>query len=100
VSLRREGFAIMDIDAAPSDLFKEYQKGTFVKAAISEVLKGMAKGARAEAVIKVYRLQRISGKALEDLAKENFFNLQTIMQNHRLQVDPAEVAQIIKKMKK
>jgi len=100
VSLRREGIELQDPESALLDMFKEYLKGSFVKAAIPEVLKGMAKGARAEAVIKVYRLQKISGKDLESLAKENFYNLQTIMQNHRLQVDPAEVAALLKKHKK
>ncbi len=99
VSIRREGVEIQDLEKTLLNLFREYNKGSFVKAAIPDVLKGMAKGARAEAVIKVYRLQKITGIELEKLVAENFYNMQSIMQAHRLQVDPKEVADIVKKHK-
>ncbi len=100
VSLRREGVEFRHLEKTLIGLFDEYKKGTFVKAAIPEVLKGMAKGARAEAVLKVYRLQKITGNDLIDIARENNFDMKKIMQKHRLQVDPQEVSKIIKKKHK
>jgi len=99
VSLRREGVEFPDLEKTLLELFEEYGKGSFVKAAIPEVLKGMAKGARAESVLKVYRLQKISGEMLVQLVKENYSDMTAIMQKYRLQVDPAEVAAIIKEKK-
>ncbi len=100
VSLRREGFEFSDLEKALAELFSEFQKGTFVKAAIPEVLKGMAKGARVDAVLKVYRLQKISGKDLEAIAMEMDFDMKAIMQKYRLQVDAQDVAAVIKEGKK
>jgi len=97
VSLRREGVEFRDLEKTLTELFAEYRKGSFVKAAIPEVLKGMAKGARAEAVLKVYRLQKITGPQLKRIAEENGYDMKKIMQKHRLQVDPAEVAKLLKK---
>jgi glutamyl-tRNA(Gln) amidotransferase subunit E len=99
VSLRREGVELGDLEKALTDLFSEFSSGSFVKAAIPEVLKGMAKGARAEAVVKVYRLQRITGDELKRIAEECGNDLKIIMQKYRLQVDPAEAAGLIKKKK-
>ncbi len=100
VSLRREGVEFPDLEKTLSDLFQEFSKATFVKAAIPEVLKGMAKGARAEAVLKVYRLQRITGKELERIAEECNHDMKAIMQKYRLQVDPQEVSIMIALKKK
>ncbi len=97
VSLRREGVEIENVEMALEKLFEEFSKGTFVKAAIPDVLKGMAKGASAESVIKVYRLQKISGKELEKLVENEGRDLKKIMAKYRLQVDPKEVAALIKK---
>ncbi|MFH1785375.1 MAG: Glu-tRNA(Gln) amidotransferase subunit GatE [Candidatus Micrarchaeota archaeon] len=99
ISLRREGVEFTDLEKTLSELFSEYNKGTFVKAAIPEILKGMAKGARVDAVLKVFRFQKITGDALEKLVADNDFDLKQIMQKYRLQVDAAEVAPIIKKRK-
>ena len=99
VSLRREGVEFGDPEKTLGELFEEYQKGAFVKAAIPDMLKGMAKGARVDAVLKVFRLQRISGNELEALVAENNYDMKAIMQKYRLQVDPAEVSEIIKKKK-
>ncbi|MFH0884568.1 MAG: Glu-tRNA(Gln) amidotransferase subunit GatE [Candidatus Micrarchaeota archaeon] len=100
VSLRREGIEFSDLEKALTEMFGEFQKGTFVKAAIPEVLKGMAKGARVDAVLKVYRLQKISGQDLEAIAMEMDFDMKAIMQKYRLQVDAQEVATVIKEGKK
>lgn len=95
VSLRREGIEFSNPEKTLIDMFSEYNKGSFVKAAIPDVLRGMAKGARAEAVYKVYRLGRVRGQQLEKIAKENDYDLQKIMQKYRLQVDPQELSEII-----
>lgn len=100
VSLRREEVEFKHMEKTLIELFDEYKKDTFVKAAIPEVLKAMAKGARAEAVLKVYRLQKITGDDLVDIVRESDFDMKKIMQKHRLQVDPQEVSQIIKKKRK
>jgi hypothetical protein len=52
-----------------------------------------------DAVLKVYRLQKITGLELEKLVSENGCNMPTIMQKYRLQVDPSEVNEIVKKQK-
>jgi len=97
VSLRREGIEFKSLEKPLKELFQEYKKGKFVKAAIPEILTRMAKGARVEAVLKVFRLQKITGKELEKLVHESNYDMKTVMQKHRLQVDPKEVAEIIKK---
>jgi len=96
VSLRREGVEFSSLESTMVDLFDEYSKGTFVKAAIPDVLKGMAKGASAESVIKVYRLQKITGKELEKLVEEEGKDLKKIMAKYRLQVDPQELAGLLR----
>ena len=97
VSLRREGVEFVDLEKSLADMFAEYRKGMFVKAAIPEILKAMGKGARCEAVIKVMRLQKLTGPVLEKLVAENGYDMRQVMQKLRLQVDPAEVADIIRK---
>jgi glutamyl-tRNA(Gln) amidotransferase subunit E len=100
VSLRREGVEFSDPEKTLMELFGEYKKGSFVKAAIPEILKAMAKGARVDAVLKVYRLQKISGEALHAIAREHDYDMKAIMQKYRLQVDAQEVAEAIKEGKK
>jgi glutamyl-tRNA(Gln) amidotransferase subunit E len=97
VSLRREGIEFKNLEKTLTNMFEQYNQGAFVKAAIADVLKGMAKGASAIAVIKVYRLQKITGKDLEKIIKDEGHDMKAIMAKHRLQVDPAEVAELIKK---
>jgi glutamyl-tRNA(Gln) amidotransferase subunit E len=99
VSLRREGVEFGDPEKTLTEAFAEYKNGAFVKAAMPDLLKGMAKGARVEAVLKVFRLQKVSGKELEALVSENNNDMKAIMQKYRLQVDPAEVSEIIKRKK-
>jgi glutamyl-tRNA(Gln) amidotransferase subunit E len=100
VSLRREGVEFSDPEKTLTELFNEFQKGAFVKAAIPEVLKGMAKGARVDAVLKVYRLQKITGNALERIAEECNNDLKSVMQKYRLQVDPQEISLLMALKKK
>jgi glutamyl-tRNA(Gln) amidotransferase subunit E len=99
VSLRRDEVEFADLEKTLTELFAEYKNGSFVKAAIPDILKGMAKGARVEAVLKVMRLGKLTGKALEELVAQNDYDLKQVMQKARLQVDPQEVAQIIKRKK-
>ncbi|HID72631.1 TPA: hypothetical protein EYP38_01705, partial [Candidatus Micrarchaeota archaeon] len=100
VSLRREGVEFSDIRKALRDLFSEYSKGTFAKAAVPDILKHMAKGASAESVVKVYRLQKLGGKDLERIAEEEGYDMKAIMRKYRLQVDPAELSAVIAKKRK
>lgn len=99
VSLRREGVVFKDLDNALIQLFGEYKKGSFVKSAIPDILKHMAKGARIDAVLTVHRLHKISGAQLEKIAKAEGYNLGQIMKKHRLQVDPAELSKLLKHKK-
>jgi hypothetical protein len=64
----------------------------FVKAAISEILKLVTKGASVQSAVKEGKLQRITGKELQKIAKENGNDLQKIMQKYRLNVDPSELS--------
>ncbi|MBD3210626.1 Glu-tRNA(Gln) amidotransferase subunit GatE [Candidatus Micrarchaeota archaeon] len=100
VSLRREGIKFKDLEGALLELFREYNKGKFVKAAIPEILRAVAKGASVDSVLRVYRLQKVSGRDLGKLVEEEGYDMKKVMQKHRLQVDPAEVAEIIKKKPK
>ncbi|MBN1169696.1 Glu-tRNA(Gln) amidotransferase subunit GatE [Candidatus Micrarchaeota archaeon] len=97
VSLRREGVEFSSLEMTVENLFDEYSRGTFVKAAIPDILKAMAKGASAESVIKVYRFQKITGEALEKLIEEEGRDLKKIMAKYRLQVDPQELSQLMKR---
>ncbi|MFA6530779.1 MAG: Glu-tRNA(Gln) amidotransferase subunit GatE [Candidatus Micrarchaeia archaeon] len=94
VSLRRDGFEITDIDSALTELFGTYSKGKFVKAAIPEILRLVAKGSSVENAIREGKLERIAGKELENIAKENNFDVPKIMQKYRLNVEPADIAAI------
>jgi glutamyl-tRNA(Gln) amidotransferase subunit E len=100
VSLRREGFEIKDTGGVLTELFSEYKKGKFVKAAIPEILKKTSKRKGIGEVLKDEKLKRISGKELEKIAEENGFDIKGIMSRYRLRVDPAELMRIIRKKKK
>lgn len=97
VSLRREGFEIENVEKTLIALFEEYKKGSFVKAAIPEILKFMVKGASAESVIKVYRLQKISGEELKKIITEEGRDIKKILAKYRLQVDPLELSRAVQK---
>jgi glutamyl-tRNA(Gln) amidotransferase subunit E len=99
VSLRREGVEFVNLEKSLTELFSEYREGAFVKAAIPDILKSMAKGARVEAVLKVMRLQKLSGPELEREVMAEGYDMKKAMQKLRLQADPQEVADIIKRRK-
>jgi len=96
VSLRREGVEFQNVEKALLDLFEEFNKDTFVKAAIPEVLKGMVKGASAESVIKGLQIAKNYWQGTEKIIEDENHDLKAIMAKHRLQVDPAEVAKLLK----
>jgi glutamyl-tRNA(Gln) amidotransferase subunit E len=98
VSLRREGAEIAPdkLEAKLTELFEAYGKQLFVKAAIPDVLKLVAKGASVSAAVGEGKLQRISGKELEKIAKENGNDVARIMQKYRLNVEPADLAKLRK----
>ncbi len=98
VSLRREGIEIegTKLEAVLFELFEKYKKEKFVKAAIPEILKLVAKGRSIDAAIKEGKLERIGGAALEKIAKENNFDIQKIMQKYRLNIEPSELQKIKK----
>lgn len=100
VSLRREGFGLKDVEGSLTELFSEYKKGKFVKAAIPDILKELSEGEKITEVLKSEKLKRISGKELEKIAKENGLDIKKIMSGYRLRVDPEELMQIIKKLRK
>ena len=96
VSLRRDGVAI-EPDKALPELFALYKKGGFVKAAIPDILKEMAKGKTAADAAKDYSL--LSGPKLETIAKELNYDIKSIMSKYRTRVDPKELESILRKRK-
>jgi len=99
VSLRREGFGIKEVDKSLKELFEEYKKGAFVKAAIPDILKEMSKGKKISEVLSDGKFSKISGNELEKLAKENEFDIKRIMGRYRNRIEPEELMKMIKKKK-
>ena len=96
VSLRREGVEFKDVEGSLRSLFAEYRKGLFVKAAIPEILKLVARGSKVEAAVEKGNLQKLSGAELNKIAEENGFDIAKIMQKYRLRVEPADIAKMRK----
>ncbi|MEM4166251.1 MAG: Glu-tRNA(Gln) amidotransferase subunit GatE [Candidatus Bilamarchaeaceae archaeon] len=97
VSLRREGVQIDDIEKVMFELLEEYQKGSFVKAAILDILKARKKYSTIAETIKKENLWKISGKELQKIAEENNYDLKAIMAKYRLRIDANELKEIISK---
>ena len=108
VSLRREGAEIRTPEVVLPELFGLYKKDRFVKAAIPEILKLVAgKGEPGtgkpepridiESAIRIGKLEKISGNALEKIAKENNYEIGKIMQKYRLNVEAGELGKLRKK---
>ena len=91
VSLRREGVVFKNEKKALTELFEEYMKGTFVKAAIPVILTEMAKGKNVKHVVKEKNLQKITGEELKKIVKENKGDIKAIMAKYRLRLDPKEL---------
>lgn len=96
VSLRRDGVELANLENTVFDLFQKYKEGLFVKAAIPEILKLVAKGngMRIEDAVKQGKLGKISGKELERIARENNFDIKEIMKKYRLNIEPEEIGNI------
>ena len=100
-TLRRDGF---DVGKIGEEQLKEslmlYKEERIVKSAIPEILKGMSRSPneKAEKIAEKMKIAKISGKELKELiAKENIKDLQTLMVKYRLNVDPQEAKEIMKK---
>ena len=88
VELRREGLELARPREQLLELFAEYGKGLFVKAAIADVLRGMCAGKGVREAAK--GLERISGAELKRLVKEKK-DFGAIMREYRLRVDAGEL---------
>jgi glutamyl-tRNA(Gln) amidotransferase subunit E len=97
VSLRREGVAVAEPEKLLPGLFALYNKGAFVKAAIPEILREMAKGKPLADAAKEYSL--LSGAGLEAVAKELGYDMKAIMSKYRTRVDPKELESVLGKKK-
>jgi len=91
VSLRRDGVVFKDEKKILAEVFDEYLKGTFAKAAIPDVLSGMSKGKSAKEVVKEKNLQKITGDELKKIVKEYKGDIKSIMAKYRLRIDPKEI---------
>jgi glutamyl-tRNA(Gln) amidotransferase subunit E len=102
-SLRREGLPIERItDEKFIELFTEYEKGLFVKAAVIEILRRLADNPDLpiDAIVKESLLGRISGKELKKMIeKEEIRDVGQMMKAYRLRVDPEEAKKLLGKQK-
>ena len=100
-TLRREGINTAAItEESISEMFDLYLKERIVKAAIPEMLRMIAAepDKKIADIIRVKGLERISGKELEKLLKEiKAANIGIVMSKHRLNVDPEELKNLLKK---
>ena len=107
VSLRREGVAVEKISEAKMvELFGEFAKGGFAKAAVPEMLKLLAKKPKAKvsALVAEGNLVKLSGKELEAAVEKELASVPdkkkavgAVMAKLRLRADPEEVMGIIRK---
>lgn len=99
-SIRREGLETEIISAEKiAELFEIYSTGAFVKAAIPEILRELARNPKINIseIIDKKGLKRISGFKLRELMRSTETkNIGDIMQKYRLQVDVEEVSNLIK----
>jgi glutamyl-tRNA(Gln) amidotransferase subunit E len=78
-------------------LFSEYNKGTFVRAAIPDMLRLMAKGVSAHDALESGKLRKIGGAELAKIVAECKGDMKAVMAKYRLNVDSREVAEAIRK---
>lgn len=107
VSLSREGIPVQNLpDERIFELFSEYAKGLFVKAAIPQLLSHAANNPMAgiAQTVEELRLRRISGAALKARVRDEAKGvpkerlMQVLMSRLRLVADAKEIAEIIKKI--
>lgn len=102
VSLRRAGIAVEKIDEEKIyELFEEYAKNKFVKAAIPDILSRAAKetNKKINGLVRELELARISGAELKKIIAEEKENFARIMAKYRLRVDAREVQDMLKSLK-
>jgi glutamyl-tRNA(Gln) amidotransferase subunit E len=107
VSLRREGVPVENIgDAKLLELFAEYEKGLFVKAAIPEIIRLLAgkPDAKVAQLVKEGGFSKLSGKELEAAVEKELASVQdrkkavgAVMAKLRLRADAEEVMKLIRK---
>ncbi|MDO8339701.1 MAG: Glu-tRNA(Gln) amidotransferase subunit GatE [Candidatus Burarchaeum sp.] len=98
VSLRRSGVEVEKIsEERLRELFNEYGKGRFVKAAIPDILTQASKDVNAKIaeIVKALDLSRISGAELKKLAAGEGNDLKRVMAKYRLRVDAKELSELI-----
>lgn len=94
VSLKREKVEVEKISEEKLvELFGEYAKGVFVKAAVPEVLKELAKesGKAVAQIVEEKNLKKIAGEELKRIVEEEGKDFKRIMAKYRLRVDAGEV---------
>lgn len=100
--LRREKYNVDGIpDEKIIELFEEYQKGLFVKAAIREILIYLSKNLEesVERIAKEHRLTKIAGNELVELIKRiKAKSIEDILRDYRLRVDPKEAEGALKEI--
>ncbi|MEM2974345.1 MAG: Glu-tRNA(Gln) amidotransferase subunit GatE, partial [Candidatus Micrarchaeia archaeon] len=103
-SIKREGFNTSVIsDDKLLELFSIYSTGAFVKSAMPEIIRELAKSPESDVldIISKKKLNRISGFELRKIIKETKAkNIEEIMRKYRLQIDVQEAANIIKELAK
>lgn len=106
-NLKREGYNVAAIsEDALRDLFLNYQRGLFVKAAVPEIIKALTKEPKATKanivdIVKKLNIERISGLELKKLIRQiGAMNVEDVMVKYRLRVDAEEVKEEINKRTK
>lgn len=91
--LKREGFNIKEENIVETLL--AYKEGRIVKAAIPELLKLLSTGKSLDEAI-AEKLKPLTINEIEEIVKENNYDLSKIMSKYRLRVEAQDVIKIIK----
>lgn len=101
-SLKREGISTQNLtEARFLSALSACKNGTIAKAALQEILREMCNDAKAtpQTAAKKLSLEKISGKLLSSLIKEEKLDLAGLMAKYRLRVDAAEAKALLEKKK-
>jgi len=95
-ALRREGTDVKDVSSAMESLLTAYSSGGFVKSAIPDILREMAKSSiSAEEAVAKLGISKITGAELSKIVEENKGDMKSIMAKYRTRVDAAEVSKLL-----
>ena len=98
-TLRREGVTVEKVsDEKFIELFSEYSRRFFVKAAISDIIRKLAQNPKLtiSEIVKENGIGRITGTDLKKLIeKEKIKDLGQLMRDYRLRVDPEEAKKLL-----